>query len=108
MKVCPISLGAVAALLIAVTAYADTAASASASNPLDWLGLIKDAGAVGICVWLLFYFQGRSKEDKADLKALAERHMQITERAVTALEKNAEGYRELAMSIQHLSERIGR
>jgi hypothetical protein len=107
VKIGPLPLAAALGSLVALRAFADTA-SPSPSNPLDWLGLIKDAGAVGICVWLLFYFQGRSKEDKQDLKSLAERHMQITERAVSALEKNAEGYRELAMSIQHLSERIGR
>lgn len=100
MKLWPIVFGLLATGAGVAMADPVVTAATHAPNPMDWLGLVKDAGAVGVLVWMVFYFQARAKEDKTDLKNL-------TERAISALEKNAEGNRELAVSIEKLSSRMG-
>lgn len=99
------------ALLAASNVFAATMAQAATpvnGNPFDIGTWVEKLGTVGFAIWMVLHFQKRSKEDKDDLKELAKSNMDIAKASVAALEKNAEGYRELAMSIQHLSERIGR
>lgn len=91
------------ALLAASNVFAATLSQVApvvTGAPFDVGAYVEKLGVLGFAVWMLFYFQARAKEDKQDLKNL-------TERAISALEKNAEGNRELAVSIQNLSNRMG-
>ncbi len=63
----------------------------------DWVNWIEKAGTIGVCVWMLVWFQRRSDTQHAELA-------RITERAVAALEHNAESDRELAQAVNGLKE----
>lgn len=63
----------------------------------DWVSWIEKAGTIGVCVWMLVWFQRRSDTQHAELA-------RITERAVAALENNAESDRDLAQAVNGLKE----
>lgn len=63
----------------------------------DWVGWVEKAGTVGVCIWMLVWFQRRNDTQHAELA-------RITERAITALEHNAESDRELAQAVTGLKE----
>ena len=60
MNVVPLPIVLSIATLAAFTAYAADSSLMQAPGSFDWFGLVKDAGAVGICVWMLVWFQRRS------------------------------------------------
>ncbi len=63
----------------------------------DWVGWIEKAGTVGVCIWMLVWFQRRNDSQHQELT-------KITERAIAALEHNDEAGRELAEAINGLKE----
>lgn len=69
----------------------------TASGPGEYLGWIEKAGTVGVCIWMLVWFQKRNDQQNERLSSL-------TERALTALERNAESDRALAISIDGLKD----
>lgn len=69
----------------------------TASGPAEYFGWIEKVGTVGVCIWMLVWFQKRNDQQNERLSSL-------TERALTALERNAESDRALAISIDGLKE----
>jgi hypothetical protein len=99
MNVVPLPIVLSIATLAAFTAYASDSTMAQASGSFDWFGLVKDAGAVGICVWMLVWFQRRSDVQHSELA-------HITDRAITAVEHNADANRDLAQAVRELRESV--
>lgn len=67
------------------------------TSMVDWVGWVEKAGTVGVCIWMLVWFQRRNDTQHAELA-------KITERAIQALEHNAESDRELADAVRGLGE----
>lgn len=57
------------------------------------LGWIEKVGTVGVCIWMLVWFQRRNEDQRKEL-------VNLTERAITALEKNSESMREVAAAVK--------
>lgn len=93
----------VSILILLVSRVAGMAADVGAGGPVvsmagaDWVSWIEKAGTVGVCIWMLVWFQRRNDTQHAELA-------KITERAIAALEHNAESDRELAQAVTGLKE----
>jgi hypothetical protein len=101
MNVVPLPIVMSIATLAAFTAYAADSSLMQAPGSFDWFGLVKDAGAVGICVWMLVWFQRRSDAQHLELA-------HITDRAITAVEHNADANRDLAQAVRELRESVSK
>lgn len=93
----------VSILILLASRVAGIAADGGAVSPAmsvagaDWVSWIEKAGTVGVCIWMLVWFQRRNDSQHAELS-------KFTERAIAALEHNAECNRELADAVRGLAE----
>jgi hypothetical protein len=56
-------------------------AAAAASPSVDWvLPALEKAGTVGVCLWIIWYFQKRTDANQAKLTEIAERSLVLQER----------------------------
>lgn len=78
---------------------ADAAGIAEAPLPLEWNGWIERIGTVGVLIWMVVWFQKRNDKQQEQLQ-------QITERALTAVERGAESDRALAAAIDRWRDRM--
>lgn len=86
-----------ASRMVGMAADDTLAATQFSAGGADWAGILEKVGTVGVCIWMLVWFKGRNDTQHAEL-------VRITERAITALEHNAESDRELAQAVTGLKE----
>jgi membrane protein implicated in regulation of membrane protease activity len=56
-------------------------AGSSAAPAVDWvLPALEKAGTVGVCLWIIWYFQKRTDANQAKLTEIAERSLVLQER----------------------------
>lgn len=72
---------------VAGIAYGQGTAGVTAAAPsLDWvMPALEKAGTVGVCLWIIFYFQKRTDANQAKLTELAERGLVLQERTNQAI-----------------------
>lgn len=57
------------------------ATAAAAAPSVDWvLPALEKAGTVGVCLWIIWYFQRRTDANQAKLTEIAERSLVLQER----------------------------
>lgn len=95
----------VSILILLVSRVAGMAADGFSGSPVvstpgaEWVSWIEKVGTVGVCIWMLVWFQRRNDSQHAELA-------KITERAISALEHNAKSDLELAQAVTGLKEVI--
>ena len=69
-------------LAAGMVSYGQAAAAATAAAPaVDWvMPALEKAGTVGVCLWIIWYFQKRTDANQAKLSDIAERSLVLQER----------------------------
>ena len=76
-----VGVASVAGLAYGQGASVAAAAGAAAVPAVDWvLPALEKAGTVGVCLWIIWYFQKRTDANQAKLTEIAERSLVLQER----------------------------
>lgn len=62
---------------------------------LRWIAWIEKAGTVGVCIWMLFWFQTQTDRQHREL-------MTVTQQVVSAMQADAVSKSELASAVRGL------
>ena len=95
-------LAAVVSLIPRIlVAAADVTQNPVVANPVDWMNWVEKAGTIGVCIWMLVWFQKRSDTDKQEL-------MKLATQSISAVAEFKDAMNDLKGSIDKLGERLGK
>lgn len=76
-----VGIAGVAGIAYGQAASVAASAGSAAAPAVDWvLPALEKAGTVGVCLWIIWYFQKRTDANQAKLTEIAERSLVLQER----------------------------
>ena len=88
-------------VLMAAADAAGQVGTLASPNPIDWMNWVEKAGTIGVCIWMLVWFQKRSDTDKQEL-------MKLATQSISAVAEFKDAMNDLKGSIDKLGERLSK
>lgn len=97
-------------LAAGMVSYGQAAAATTAAAPaVDWvMPALEKAGTVGVCLWIIWYFQKRTDANQAKLSDIAERSLVLQERTTETIRDFAHALRSMRCFAPTTEEREAR